>query len=115
MKEINYLIFVFLCSVSATPWDWQQSNEDQKSFSELELRLRNLRKQPYFLKVNSIVKVKRGETAYLPCRVKTLGDYLVTWLKGNGVAVLSVGSNVFTSDRRYSVVHVPRQRIEADD
>jgi len=114
MKEINYLIFAFLCSVSATPWDWQQSN-DQKTFSELELQLRNLRKQPYFLKVNSVVNVKRGETAYLPCRVKTLGDYLVTWLKGDDVAVLSVGPNVFTSDNRYSVVHVPRQRIGADD
>jgi len=114
MKEINYLIFVFLCTVSATPWDWQHGH-DKETFGHMEMRLRELRKQPYFLKVNSIVNVKRGETAYLPCRVKTLGDYLVTWLKGDDVAVLSVGPNVFTSDSRYSVVHVPRQRIAADD
>ena len=33
---------------------------------------------------------------------------MVSWMKGNDVSVLSVGSSTFTSDSRYSVIHVPR-------
>jgi len=117
MKQLIYLALLVFTGhrVQATPWDWQQSSENTNSFSNLELRLRELKRQPYFLKVHSIVSVKRGETAYLPCRVKSLGDYLVTWMKGDDVTVLSVGVNTFASDTRYSVVHVPRGRIDADD
>jgi len=125
MKQLTWITWfttqiavVFTISVSTTfgtPWDWQQSSESTNSFSALELHLRDLKRQPYFLKVHSVVSAKRGETAYLPCRVKSLGDYLVTWMKGDDVTVLSVGSNTFSSDTRYSIVHVPRGRIDADD
>jgi len=115
MKETNFLAFILLCSVSATAWDWQHGGSGAHTFDQLEHQLRELQRQPFFLKVNPRVKVKSGETAFLPCRVKSIGDYLVTWLKGEDVAVLAVGPNIFTSDNRYSVVQVQRPRIEADD
>jgi len=114
MKENGFLLLLFLYTVSGTPWDWQHGS-GYENFNKLEHQLRELRNQPFFLKVNSYVKVKQGETAFLPCRVKSLGDYLVTWLKRSDVSVISVGPNIFSSDNRYSIVHIPRARIDADD
>jgi len=113
MRSTVQFILLFACTVAGSPWDWQQSSH--QSYSKLELSLRDLQKQPYFLKVSTIVTVQKGDAAYLPCRVKSLGDFVVTWLKGDDVTVLSVNNNIFTSDNRYTIVHVPRSRIEADD
>lgn len=113
MRSTAQFILLFACTVTGSPWDWQQSSH--QSFSKLELTLRDLQKQPYFLKVSTIVTVQKGDTAYLPCRVKSLGDFVVTWLKGDSVTVLTVNNIIFTTDKRYSIVHVPRPRIEADD
>ena len=39
-------------------------------FGELEHGLELLAQQPFFAKVNNRTVVTRGETAFLPCRVK---------------------------------------------
>ena len=42
-------------------------------------------------------------------RAKDLADsYMVTWMRVADVTVLSVGALTFSSDPRFSVIHVPR-------
>merc|ERR1719229_403007 len=79
-----------LVGAKSSPWDWQKGTGN--------------------------VSVRLGETAYLPCRAKDLADsYMVTWMRVADVTVLSVGALTFSSDPRFSVIHVPRPRIRADD
>lgn len=85
-------------------------------FEQLERELELLSEQPYFGRVNNVTVAVRGETAYLPCRVKYIQDgYMVTWLRTSDSTVLSVGADTFSSDTRLSVVHVHRPQINADD
>jgi hypothetical protein len=92
------------------------SEEEHSRFVEYEAELRAMVDQPYFSRVNRNVSVRLGETAYLPCRAKLLKDsYMVTWMRVTDVSVLTVGALAFSSDRRFSVIHVPRPRIHADD
>lgn len=47
-------------------------------FEQLERELELLSEQPYFGRVNNVTVAVRGETAYLPCRVKYIQDgYMV--------------------------------------
>ena len=47
-------------------------------FEQLERELALLSEQPYFGRVNNVTVAVRGETAYLPCRVKYIQDgYMV--------------------------------------
>ena len=49
-----------------------------RNFGELEHGLELLAQQPFFAKVNNRTVVTRGETAFLPCRVKYLqAGYMV--------------------------------------
>jgi len=98
----------------AGPWDWQNdaSISSYPVFSPYPLSKFN---QPEFLKLNRNITVMVGETAFLPCRVKNLDQYTVSWIKASDVTVLSVGHLAFSSDARISVVQVPRPRLSAAD
>jgi len=100
----------------SSPWDWQKGTGEYAKFAAYEEELRAMVSQPYFSRVTGNVSVRLGETAYLPCRAKDLADsYMVTWMRVADVTVLSVGALAFSSDPRFSVIHVPRPRIRADD
>jgi len=105
-----------LVGAKSSPWDWQKGSEDKGTFQQYEAELRALANLPYFSRVQTNVSVRVGENAYLPCRAKQLRDsYMVTWMRVADVSVLSVGAFTFSSDSRFSVIHVPRPRINADD
>ena len=70
------IFYISYFSGSPDPWDWQSKTHYPK-YTKYEQDLEILKKQPYFLKVNANVTVGVGETAYLPCRVKTLGEFTV--------------------------------------
>jgi len=95
------------------PWDWQQSAPSNfpvfKPFPVSKLE------QPEFMKINRNISVALGETAYLPCRVKNLDKHTVSWVRADDLTVLSVGHLAFSSDKRISVVQVPRPRLSASD
>jgi len=110
------LVLISLVGAKSSPWDWQKGSEDHKKFEAYEAELREMAHKPYFSRVERNVSVNLGETAYLPCRAKLLQDsYMVTWMRVSDVSVLSVGALTFSSDSRFSVIHVPRPRIRADD
>jgi len=105
-----------LVGAKSSPWDWQKGTGEYAKFAAYEEELRAMASQPYFSRVTGNVSVRLGETAYLPCRAKDLADsYMVTWMRVADVTVLSVGALTFSSDPRFSVIHVPRPRIRADD
>merc|ERR1711970_1682117 len=95
------------------PWDWQQSAPS--NFPVFKPYPVNKLEQPDFMKINRNMSVAVGETAYLPCRVKNLDKHTVSWVRADDVTVLSVGHLAFSSDKRISVVQVPRPRLSASD
>ena len=62
--------------------------------------------RPSFLRVPRNVSVMAGEPAFLPCRVKQLAQFTVSWLRAADVTVLSVGHLAFSSDPRIGIVQV---------
>jgi len=100
-----------------TAWDWQMEDQvDYAKFNMYEEEMRKLVEKPYFAKVKNKMNVKRGEMAFLPCRVRNMREeYMATWMRLPDVTILSVGSLAFSSDKRFGVVHVHRPRIQADD
>ena len=69
-----------------TPWDWQTIEQaDYAKYNMYEEEMKKMLEQPYFARVNNKTTTKMGEVAFLPCRVKQMGD---------GVTVLSRVKNV---------------------
>jgi hypothetical protein len=48
-----------------------------------------------------------GNTAYLNCRVRNLGNRTVTWIRHRDLHLLTVGKMTYTSDQRFQTVHNP--------
>ena len=112
-----------MASPSPIPWDWQ-INSSRKKFNFYQEKMEDLLKKPYFAKVNNRTKVHVGETTFLPCRIKDLGEQYtvrqildicfleytcqVSWMRLSDMTVLTVDSSTFSSDERYRVVHINR-------
>lgn len=62
---------------------------------------------PYFDNSTSRnVTTTSGKTAYLPCRVRHLGDRTVSWIRRKDLHVLTVGRFTYTSDQRFQTIHL---------
>jgi len=96
-------------------WDWQNEPHNLPVFSPYISKVTQDASEPSFLKINRNVSVKVGETAHLPCRVKNLDRYTVSWIRASDVTVLSVGHLAFSSDARIGVVQVDRPLLSAID
>ncbi|CAG7820959.1 unnamed protein product [Allacma fusca] len=46
-----------------------------------------------------------GQTAYLHCRVRNLGDRAVSWIRKRDLHILTVGILTYTSDQRFQSLH----------
>ena len=80
------LHLVLLCCVlvmskpspAPAPWDWQAGQKvelvDYAKYNKYEKEMEKMLEQPYFARVNNKTAVKRGELAFLPCRVKEMRD-----------------------------------------
>ena len=53
------------------------------------------------------VTTRVADSALLPCMVKNLGQYTVSWLRGHDTSVLTFGEVTFSSDQRFKVIHTP--------
>ena len=90
--NIPSLLLMLLCCVlvmgkpsprsnpSPSPWDWQTGEQvDYAKYIQNEEDMERMLEQPYFARVNTKTAVKRGEVAFLPCRVKKMGEgYMVS-------------------------------------
>merc|ERR1712243_187254 len=119
MMRMLWMVLILAITVTAKPkpkgkadpeaWDWQHEPSSYPVFKPVYPSIQL--DQPQFLKINRNISVVVGETAFLPCRVKNLDTYTVSWIRAGDVSVLSVGHLAFSSDKRISVVQVPRPRL----
>ncbi|XP_076329533.1 zwei Ig domain protein zig-8-like [Tachypleus tridentatus] len=64
-------------------------------------------KTPSFDKtVASNVTTQFGQTVYLHCVVNSLGDKTVSWIRRKDLHLLTVGTETYINDDRFSVAHV---------
>jgi len=119
LKHLFQVTIVLIISISnahskGSPWDWQSMNAKYPSEnSRTGLPHRSSTNFPEILPVNANVSVFEGHTALLPCRIKHLKEYTVSWLRGD-IAVLSVGLLTFISDQRFRVRRVDHEQDTSD-
>jgi len=46
-----------------------------------------------------------GQSAYLHCRVRNLGDRAVSWIRKRDLHILTVGILTYTNDQRFQSLH----------
>ncbi|XP_071535387.1 lachesin-like [Panulirus ornatus] len=62
--------------------------------------------QPYFdYEESANVTALLGKTAVLNCRVKSIGNKTVSWVRHRDIHLLTVGRFTYTSDQRFSARH----------
>ncbi|KAI5722125.1 hypothetical protein M8J76_004026 [Diaphorina citri] len=62
--------------------------------------------QPYFdNSTRRDVTTTVGQTAYLHCRVRNLGDRAVSWIRKRDLHILTVGILTYTNDLRFTSLH----------
>ncbi|KAL0100727.1 hypothetical protein PUN28_019244 [Cardiocondyla obscurior] len=62
---------------------------------------------PIFEPTAANVSAFVGQTAYLPCRVRNLGDKVVSWMRSKDLHILTSGDFSFSSDARFGAQHTP--------
>ncbi|XP_043467600.1 basement membrane-specific heparan sulfate proteoglycan core protein-like [Leptopilina heterotoma] len=62
---------------------------------------------PVFEQTAANVSALEGQTAYLPCRVRNLGDKVVSWMRSRDLHILTTSEITFSSDSRFSPQHSP--------
>ncbi|KAG5329243.1 LACH protein, partial [Acromyrmex charruanus] len=78
------------------------SNEDvNDTYNDLKEDL------PIFEPTAANVSAFVGQTAYLPCRVRNLGDKVVSWMRSKDLHILTSGNFSFSSDARFGPQHTP--------
>ncbi|XP_046400610.1 hemicentin-1-like isoform X2 [Ischnura elegans] len=62
--------------------------------------------QPYFdNSTKREMTTTVGQTAYLHCRVRNLGDRAVSWIRKRDLHILTVGILTYTNDQRFQSLH----------
>ncbi|XP_053981458.1 hemicentin-1-like isoform X2 [Hylaeus volcanicus] len=62
---------------------------------------------PVFEPTAANVSAFVGQTVYLPCRVRNLGDKVVSWMRSKDLHILTSGNTPFSSDARFGPQHTP--------
>ncbi|XP_034178786.1 lachesin isoform X1 [Osmia lignaria lignaria] len=62
---------------------------------------------PVFEPTAANVSAFVGQTVYLPCRVRNLGDKVVSWMRSKDLHILTSGTTLFSSDARFGPQHTP--------
>ncbi|XP_054267685.1 zwei Ig domain protein zig-8-like [Macrosteles quadrilineatus] len=60
---------------------------------------------PFFEQTSSSVMVQPGQTVQIPCRVRHLGDKIVSWIRRRDLHIIASAGFMFTADARFSVLH----------
>ncbi|XP_058061405.1 zwei Ig domain protein zig-8-like [Anopheles bellator] len=88
---------------------FQTSSFDETELDDEALARNPLDRGPYFdISASRNVTALVGNTAYLNCRVRNLGNRTVSWIRHRDLHLLTVGKATYTSDQRYQSVHNPQ-------
>uniref|UniRef100_A0A182J1H6 Ig-like domain-containing protein n=1 Tax=Anopheles atroparvus TaxID=41427 RepID=A0A182J1H6_ANOAO len=87
---INFIVFCFADTLSP----------------EMQIYWENHLVQPYFDNSSKReVTAIAGQTCQLHCRVKSLGDRAVSWIRKRDLHILTVGILTYTNDQRFQSLH----------
>ncbi|XP_052869343.1 zwei Ig domain protein zig-8-like [Anopheles cruzii] len=88
---------------------FQTSSFDETELDDEALARNPLDRGPYFdISASRNITALVGNTAYLNCRVRNLGNRTVSWIRHRDLHLLTVGKATYTSDQRYQSVHNPQ-------
>uniref|UniRef100_A0A182TKS6 Ig-like domain-containing protein n=1 Tax=Anopheles melas TaxID=34690 RepID=A0A182TKS6_9DIPT len=88
---------------------YQTSSFDDNEINDDGTAKSPLDRGPYFdISASRNVTALVGNTAYLNCRVRNLGNRTVSWIRHRDLHLLTVGKATYTSDQRYQSVHNPQ-------
>ncbi|XP_076750384.1 zwei Ig domain protein zig-8 isoform X2 [Xylocopa sonorina] len=77
----------------------RRSNDGNNDWGEGDL--------PVFEQTAANVSAFVGQSVYLPCRVRNLGDKVVSWMRSKDLHILTSGNTLFSSDTRFGPQHTP--------
>ncbi|GFT21685.1 uncharacterized protein NPIL_143031, partial [Nephila pilipes] len=108
--HINVLLFTELEDVPSLSGRKERSHEHKFSLFELfgttNKPSGNVEYLPYFDKTTETrVTVQASRTVHLHCRVRHLGNGKVSWIRKSDLQILSIGTIIYTTDQRFSVIH----------
>ncbi|KAG5681145.1 hypothetical protein PVAND_010605 [Polypedilum vanderplanki] len=85
------------------------TNDDSEAENEIgDEELSSINRGPYFeLSAPKNITAIAGQSAYLNCRVRNLGNKTVSWLRHRDLMLLTVGKETYTPDQRFQSVHNP--------
>ncbi|XP_055636949.1 zwei Ig domain protein zig-8-like [Toxorhynchites rutilus septentrionalis] len=73
---------------------------------DLQMYWENNMMQPYFDNTTKRdITAISGQTSQLHCRVKSLGDRAVSWIRKRDLHILTVGILTYTNDQRFQSLH----------
>ncbi|XP_067127854.1 tyrosine-protein kinase receptor TYRO3-like [Centruroides vittatus] len=68
--------------------------------------------RPYFdNSTERNITAQLGKAAYLHCRIRQLGDRTVSWVRQRDLHILTVGRYTYTSDQRFTCIHLENSDI----
>lgn len=100
---ITFFIILPQTSISVPIEDPLVFGEKQKIHENIQ----DLEELPIFEQTAANVSTFVGQTVYLPCRVRNLGDKVVSWMRSRDLHILTSSEITFSSDSRFSPEHMP--------
>ncbi|XP_044579199.1 fibroblast growth factor receptor 3-like isoform X1 [Cotesia glomerata] len=100
------LVFIFFLIRTSISVPLGKSERLQKKYQESEGSQEN-EELPIFEQTVTNVTALVGQTVYLPCKVRDLGDKVVSWIRSKDLHILTSSDITFSSDQRFSPVHTP--------
>lgn len=102
ITESNLCLFLFLISLrvyALRTWQPETIYRLQKYFF-----LSHARIEPRcsYLSTCAILK---GKSSYLSCRVRSIGNKSVSWIRHRDIHILTVNGYTYTSDQRFQATH----------
>ncbi|XP_074110827.1 zwei Ig domain protein zig-8 isoform X1 [Cotesia typhae] len=100
------LVFIFFLIRTSISVPLGKSERLQRKYQESEESQEN-EELPIFEQTVTNVTALVGQTVYLPCKVRDLGDKVVSWIRSKDLHILTSSDITFSSDQRFSPVHTP--------
>uniref|UniRef100_A0A1B6LFF8 Ig-like domain-containing protein n=1 Tax=Graphocephala atropunctata TaxID=36148 RepID=A0A1B6LFF8_9HEMI len=96
MWSSSFLVSLFFTSsIMGYPWTEAPTTAPEQPFLP----------QPYFEQTPASVMVRPGQTVQIPCRVRNLGDKIVSWIRRRDLHILASAGFMFTADQRFNLLH----------
>lgn len=77
--------------------DWSQPDDDKAT--------------PKFERATTSITALVGQPVYMTCRVRNLGDRVVSWIRTSDLHILTWGTLTYTSDSRFEALHTPGSEV----